>query len=75
MTNFKKTIQTGMAVLVIAGAGAAASISQASAGGYGHGHSHGHNYNNSYNYHCFYKKVWRKNYYGHYYQKTIKVCR
>ncbi len=70
MTNFKKTIQTGMAVLVIAGAGAAASISQASAGGYGHGHHNSYNYE----YHCVYKNVWRINSYGEYYLKRIKVC-
>ncbi len=70
MTSFKKSLFAGLAVLTMASATSAVSTTQASAGGYSHGHNYGHSQYRS----CHYKKVWRRDHWGNYFLKTIKVC-
>ena len=72
MTNFKKSLFTGLALITMASAGTAVSTTQANAGGYGY--SHGNSYGHSHYRSCHYKNVWRRDYYGNYYLKRIKVC-
>lgn len=79
MSILKKTLLAGFAVATIATAGTAVTTSQAEAGYRHHGHYNHHygykrhyRYNNYYN--CYYKKVWRTDYYGYSYLKRIKVC-
>ena len=83
MKTLKKTLFAGLAMATLATAGASITTSQAEAGGWRHGHNnhYGH-YNYGYNhyyrprhYGCFYKKVWRSDYYGYGYWKKIRICR
>jgi hypothetical protein len=87
MSILKKTLLAGFAVATLATAGTAVTTSQADAGYRSHGYNNHHNgYNNHHNgykrhyrynnyyYNCHYKKVWRTDYYGYSFLKTIKVC-
>ncbi len=69
-----KTLNTALAVAVLAGSAMFASASASQAGYYGGGYGGGYGYNNHYYQPaCFYKKIKVWGYYG-YHWKTVKVC-
>ena len=80
MNILKKTMMAGLAVATLTGAGATMGVSEAEAGYRYHGHYKHYNYGYKRTYYkrhyvkCFYKKVWRTDYYGYRYLKKIKVC-
>ncbi len=69
-----KTLNTALAIAVLAGSAMFASASASQAGYYGGGYGGGYGYNNHYYQpSCFYKKIKVWGYYG-YHWKTVKVC-
>ena len=81
MKILKKTLMAGLAVATLTGAGATIGATEAEAGYRYHGHYHGYykpyykkRYYKRHYVKCFYKKVWRYDYYGYKYLKKIKVC-
>ena len=71
MSILKKALFSGLAVATLASAGVSISSTSADAG-YRYGHRH-----YGYTYHaprCYYKYVWRTDYYGNSYRQRIRVC-
>ena len=73
MSILNKTIFTGLAVATLSAGSMSVMTTDADAGyRYGHRH-HGYHYN-YYAPKCFYKYVWRTDYYGNSYRKRIRIC-
>lgn len=64
MSILKKTLFAGLAALTFSTAGAAITATSADAHYRGYTTHHG----------CYYKQVWKKNYYGHGRWVTIRIC-
>ena len=81
MNIVKKTLMAGMAVAAVTGASATIGATEAEAHYryYGHHHHYKKHYYKRHYYKrhyvkCYWKKVWRTDYYGYRYLKKIKVC-
>ncbi len=77
MSTLKKTLYAGLAAVTMATTGTAFTSTPAEAHYKYKKHYKHYKYKKHYGYKhsCFFKKVWRKNYYGHGHWVTVKVCR